>query len=597
MDPEPQSPRRHNHLYSLRVQAIIWLLLPFALTLGLILVVSAVAYQQVVGSLIIARDQELATVAAQRVSEKLDNYANILAVLSNDPGLIAADPAQRDRVLNDASLQLEPFDAGVFVLDASGRVVTAYPDSKQSVTPVNLDPYFRSVRASHAPAFSDILDQPGSADSLIAVLVPILTPTGDFAGALVGAFGLENRQLGEGIVSGLRIGEEGQAYLVDRQGRVIYHPDPALSGRDVRANLIVQRVLQGGRGALVSQEDGVQSVFGYATVPVSGWGLVTQESLETLINPVRPYVGTVLLVLGLGLLFGLFWLPLGARRITRPIDRLVQAAEQLATGHDAVDVDGGTIQELQVLADSFNAMAQQIERSRAGQRKYVAMVTRSQEDERRRIARELHDGTVQALVAIGRRLELIAQRSQDPATVDALAAVRQQVSDAASEVRRFSRELRPLVLEDLGLAPALRYLSNQHAEQFGTPVNLVVHGSLYGLAPDQELVLFRIYQETLTNVSKHAHATRVDALLEVDAEGLSLEVTDDGQGFEATTVPTDLAQRGHFGLMGIQERVQLLGGRLTIESAPQHGTRVSVWLPHEAGDWEYEVGGTEATQP
>lgn len=581
MDPESHAPRRHGNLYSLRVQAIIWLLLPFAVTLGLILVVSAVAYQQVVGSLIIARDQELATVAAQRVSERLDNYANILSVLSNDPGLAAADPAQRYRVLNDASLQLEPFDAGVYVMDASGRIVTSYPNSAQTTTPVNLDPYFRSVRASRAPAFSDILDQPDSADSLIVVLVPILSSTGDFSGALVGAFGLENRQLGQGIISGLRIGEEGQAYLVDRQGRVIFHPDPALSGRDVRSRPVVQRVLQGERGALVSTDAGAQSVFGYATVPVSGWGLVTQESFETLINPVRPYVGTVLLVLGLGLLFGLFWLPLGAQRITRPIDRLVQAAARLAAGREVVHVDGGTIQELQVLADSFNDMAQQIERSRAGQRRYVAMVTRSQEDERRRIARELHDGTVQALVAIGRRLELVAQRSQDPETVSELVAVRQQVSDAASEVRRFSRELRPLVLEDLGLVAALRYLSNQHAEQYGTPVNLTVHGSLRGLPPDQELVLFRIYQEALTNVSKHAEATRVDALLERDAEGLSLEVVDDGQGFEATTVPTDLAQRGHFGLMGIQERVQLLGGRLTIESTPGHGTRVSIWLPQE----------------
>lgn len=579
MDPEPHAARRHSNLYSLRVQAIIWLLLPFALTLGLILVVSAVAYQQVVGSLIIARDQELATVAAQRVSEKLDNYANILAVLSNDPGLASDDPTQHYRVLNDASLQLEPFDAGVYVMDASGRIITAYPDAAQTATPINLDPYFRSVRTTRAPAFSDILDQPGAADSLIVVLVPILTGTGDFAGALVGAFGLENRQLGEGILSGLRIGEEGQAYLVDRQGRVIFHPDPGLSGRDVRARPVVQRVLQGERGALVSEDAGRQSVFGYATVPVSGWGLVTQESFETLIDPIRPYVGTVLLVLGLGLLFGLFWLPLGARRITRPIDRLVQAAARLASGREGIHVDGGTIQELQVLADSFNDMAQQIERSRAGQRRYVAMVTRSQEDERRRIARELHDGTVQALVAIGRRLELIAQHSQDPGMLSELAAVRQQVSEAANEVRRFSRELRPLVLEDLGLVAALRYLSNQHTEQFGTPVNLTVHGTLRGLPADQELVLFRIYQETLTNISKHAQATRVDALLEVDAEGLTMEVVDDGLGFEAEMAPTDLAQRGHFGLMGIQERVQLLGGRLAIESTPGRGTQVSIWLP------------------
>jgi len=567
-----------DRLSSLRVQAVLWLLLPFALMLLVILAVSTLAYQQVVASLIIARDREIAAVAAERISERLENYADVLTVLSNDPGLRAEDAARRMTVLRGAAEQLAPFDGGVFVLDASGRAITNMAPAGITQAPVNLEPYFRSVRALQVPAFSDILDQPGQADSVMAVLVPISRPAGDAVGALVGVFQLKNQQLGSDIRR-LRIGDKGVAYLVDRQGRAIYHPDAALLGQDLRGEAVVRQVLQGDQNALVADAGGEQVVYGYASVAASGWGLITRESFATLTAPVRPYLGTALLALGLGLLLGLFWLPLGARRITEPINRLASQAARLAAGAEVAHVDGGTIRELQTLAAAFDDMAQQIAASRAAQRSYVAAVTRTQEEERRRIARELHDGTVQALVAVGRRLEYLEGVAQDPELGSQLTALRHQVGDAAAEVRRFSRELRPLVLEDLGLVPALRYLSSQLGEQDGIEVNLTVRGAVAGLDSDQELVLFRIFQETLTNISKHAQATAVNALVESDAEGVLLQVSDNGRGFNQPFSTNEFARGGHFGLMGIQERAQLLGGRLELESRPGKGTTVRVWLP------------------
>ncbi len=576
--PKPPHGLTTDRLSSLRVQSVLWLLLPFALMLLIILAVSTLAYQQVVVSLIIARDREIAAVAAERISERLENYADILTVLSNDPGLRADDAARRMAVLRGAAEQLAPFDGGVFVLDASGQAITKMAPAGITEAPVNLEPYFRSVRALQVPAFSDILDQPGQADSVMAVLVPISGPADDAVGALVGVFQLKSQQLG-GDIRRLRIGDKGVAYLVDRQGRAIYHPDATLLGQDLRGEPVVRQVLQGDQNALVADAGGEQVVYGYASVAASGWGLITRESFATLTAPVRPYLGTALLVLALGLILGLFWLPLGARRITEPINRLASQAVRLAAGADVAHVDGGTIRELQTLAAAFNDMAQQIAASRAAQRSYVAAVTRTQEEERRRIARELHDGTVQALVAVGRRLEYLEGAAQEPELVSQLTALRHQVGDAAAEVRRFSRELRPLVLEDLGLAPALRYLSNQLSEQDGIEVNLTVRGALGGLNGDQELVLFRIFQEALTNISKHAQATVVDALVESDAEGVLLQVSDNGRGFTQPTSTNEFARSGHFGLMGIQERAQLLGGRLELHSRPGKGTTVRIWLP------------------
>ncbi len=581
---KPSADRAHSphflsdRLNSLRVQAVLWLLLPFALLLLIILAVTTLAYQQVVNSLIIARDREIAMVAAERISEKLQNYADILTVLGNDPGLRADDDARRLVVLRGASEQLAPFDGGVFILDASGQLVASLAPAGVNQAPVNLEPYFRSVRTLQVPAFSDILDQPDQADSVLAVLAPIGGPTGDVVGALVGVFQLKNQQLG-GDIRRLRIGERGLAYLVDRQGRAIYHPDASLLGQDLRREAVVQRALQGDHNALVATAGDEQVVYGYASVAVSGWGLITRESFAALTAPVRPYLGAALLALGLGLLLGLFWLALGAQRITEPINRLAAQAVRLAAGAEVTHVDGGAIRELQTLAQAFDDMAQQVAGSRAAQRSYVAELTRTQEDERRRIARELHDGTVQALVAIGRRLEYLEGSAQNPELVGQLAALRQEVGTAAAEARRFSRELRPLALEDLGLTPALRNLANQLHEQHGIQVTLTARGALRGLTGDQELALFRIFQETLTNVAKHAQATEVSALLESDAEGVLLQVSDNGRGFAQALSTDEFARRGQFGLIGIQERAQRLGGRLELESQPGQGATVRVWLP------------------
>lgn len=581
---KPSADRAHSphflsdRLNSLRVQAVLWLLLPFALLLLIILAVTTLAYQQVVNSLIIARDREIAMVAAERISEKLQNYADILTVLGNDPGLRADDDARRLVVLRGASEQLAPFDGGVFILDASGQLVASLAPAGVNQAPVNLEPYFRSVRTLQVPAFSDILDQPDQADSVLAVLAPIGGPTGDVVGALVGVFQLKNQQLG-GDIRRLRIGERGLAYLVDRQGRAIYHPDASLLGQDLRREAVVQRALQGDHNALVATAGDEQVVYGYASVAVSGWGLITRESFAALTAPVRPYLGAALLALGLGLLLGLFWLALGAQRITEPINRLAAQAVRLAAGAEVTHVDGGAIRELQTLAQAFDDMAQQVAGSRAAQRSYVAELTRTQEDERRRIARELHDGTVQALVAIGRRLEYLEGSAQNPELVGQLAALRQEVGTAAAEARRFSRELRPLALEDLGLTPALRNLANQLHEQHGIQVTLTARGAPRGLTGDQELALFRIFQETLTNVAKHAQATEVSALLESDAEGVLLQVSDNGRGFAQALSTDEFARRGHFGLIGIQERAQRLGGRLELESQPGQGATVRVWLP------------------
>ncbi|HKQ61014.1 MAG TPA: ATP-binding protein, partial [Candidatus Polarisedimenticolaceae bacterium] len=212
--------------------------------------------------------------------------------------------------------------------------------------------------------------------------------------------------------------------------------------------------------------------------------------------------------------------------------------------------------------------AELAERERARQRLLGQVIT-AQEEERKRLARELHDETCQTLAALALRLDL-AQASPE---LRALAA------RCLDELRRLIHDLRPAVLDDLGLVPALRWYAERRLAAAGMTVRFEVGPLPERLPPALETALFRAVQELLNNVGRHAGAERV--LVQVAAEGgrLVLEVEDDGAGFDPAAVrPARDEQRG-LGLLGVHERVELFGGTLRVESAPGEGTRVVLEVP------------------
>ncbi len=221
----------------------------------------------------------------------------------------------------------------------------------------------------------------------------------------------------------------------------------------------------------------------------------------------------------------------------------------------------------------------QARRRQAELQDYAALVIRAQEDERRRLSRELHDDTAQALIALSRGLEALA---------DARSAKRTQADDARwvedlreladrslESVRRACRDLRPSVLDDLGLAAALDWLA-QGTVQRGLPCTLRIEGAAVPVPGEAELVFFRIAQEALTNVWRHAQASHAEVLLAYEPERLRLRVQDNGRAFDPAQ---ERSRRGRgLGLLGIRERASLVGAELDITSAPGQGTAVEVRL-------------------
>ncbi|MCX5998750.1 MAG: PAS domain-containing sensor histidine kinase [Chloroflexi bacterium] len=241
----------------------------------------------------------------------------------------------------------------------------------------------------------------------------------------------------------------------------------------------------------------------------------------------------------------------------------------------------GTVTSAGVVADLTQAKRRQAERQQLQEvlRFYAGHVVTAQEEERTRIARELHDDTIQQLLLVCHRLQDIAAGSHGRLPKRAqnhLESVSVFVERIINEVRGFTRDLRPPVLDDMGLVSALRWLAGRLASEDGPCIEVRVAGEERRLRADTESALFRIVQEALNNVRRHAGATKAVVGIEFGGEQVTVSITDDGGGFNMPAKIIDFASQGKLGLLGLTERVHMLNGQCRIESEPGKGTTVSI---------------------
>ena len=204
-------------------------------------------------------------------------------------------------------------------------------------------------------------------------------------------------------------------------------------------------------------------------------------------------------------------------------------------------------------------------------------LVRAQEEERKRIARELHDDTAQELLVISRWLDLTSAEDYLPEKRNSyIEELRQKIAKVLDGVRRFSQDLRPSILDDLGLIPSLEWLISDLSQNFGVDIAIAVLGKVRRFPPEVELTLFRIAQEALRNVCKHSKASKAWINIEFGATKTALTIQDNGKGFNLSEKIEDLAITGKLGLIGMQERALLIDGKLTIRSEPGKGTTVII---------------------
>jgi len=247
------------------------------------------------------------------------------------------------------------------------------------------------------------------------------------------------------------------------------------------------------------------------------------------------------------------------------------AVDQRIPGEEMPDPDFRTVVE------SFSAM---LDRMAHESRAYAAKVFESIEDERRRIGRELHDETSQSLAAALLNLDMAEKTmGSDIASLEQVVAARDIVHHCLGQLRLLIYDLRPSMLDDFGLAPAIRWYVETHSQTSGLRVVTDIDGVAERLPPALETAVYRIVQESMSNVIRHAHATRAVLHVNTTPDQVSLSVSDNGIGFDPTALAHASDGLGGVGLLSIRERVEALDGSVTIYSVRDRGTQIQVLIP------------------
>ncbi len=285
------------------------------------------------------------------------------------------------------------------------------------------------------------------------------------------------------------------------------------------------------------------------------------------------------------------------RAAFRSLISLERTATAVRQGDLTVRAEPASFGDPQVahLAETFNATLDELARDRGELRSLASQVIRAQEEERKRISRELHDDTAQVLFA--QLLRLTALKASPNLEVSrAAGALEGSTAEALEGVRRLALELRPPALDDLGLLAALGDLAQRFGEQLGIPVDYQARGPRGRLPAEVELVLYRVAQEALTNVAKHARASHVWIDLDRTLEDVSISVRDDGRGFDPAAATASDGRGIGLGLFGMEERVALVGGKFKIWPRRGGGTEIFAFIPlsHGAGQERQTPPGTTA---
>lgn len=372
------------------------------------------------------------------------------------------------------------------------------------------------------------------------------------------------------------------AFVLDEEGAVLAHT----FGDEIPSGLpAANAVSPGGSHRTVTLETGEGLVWDTAVPILNGQAGVARVGLseQSVMTIVDLLTGQILLTMvlvssaGIAAAILLTWL------VTRPILELKEATQAVGRGDFSRRVHPWANDEIGGLAEAFNAMTAdlaQAERERLERdhlrSQLLEKVIAAQEEERRRIARELHDETGQSLTSLLVRLQTMNRRCPLPELKTQIDELRQLVVETLDDVHNMALELRPSVLDDLGLEAALERYVHDYRRRHPLGVDLVVVGiEEQRLPPAVETALYRIVQEGLTNVARHARAQTASVLLERRNGRVRAIIEDDGLGFE----PVEMVADGRLGLYGMQERAELLDGTLTIESKKGQGTSVYVEVP------------------
>lgn len=545
-------------------------------------------------------EQQLSTASllAAQVNHEIEDRIGGLESVSNrvTPALLG-NTAALQGLLENLPLLQRMFNLGVFATRLDGTVIADVPASSGRI---GLNFGDRDYMVAILKQGQPVISRPASGiggSPFFVLAVPINDAQGNMIGVLAGATDLGKPNFMDKIMD-KRYGKTGGYFLAAPQYRLnIAATDKSRVMQALPAPGIspaIDRFVQGYEGTLVYVNQlGVEVLVSARNVPAAGWKMVVNLPTTEAFAPIRAMQQNMLtaaIVISLLAAVLTWWIlrrqlaPLLATVETLAVLSDTDAPRQLMpiTSRDEVGrLIGGFNRLLERIAqrdaalrESGLALSKHAEQLQALSRRVMEV----QEAERRRLAIELHDELGQALTAI--KFNLQAHDRLNGQTPAELNAENIHIVEAAlQQVRRLALALRPSMLDDLGLVPALRWIAEQTEARGDLVVRLQATKLQSRLTPEVETVCFRIVQESLTNILRHAQARLVEIEVSQDADTLVLCVQDDGCGFDPAAIQGHALAVSSMGLLGMRERATLVGGQLDVQSAPGQGCKVRLCCP------------------
>jgi signal transduction histidine kinase len=555
----------------LPLQLFVLTILPLTALLLIIAFGSLFLHQRAMRRLVGERDERATRAAASAISEQLKHREAATRSLA----LRAADLGNPEHVLADAIFLLPDFDGGLALLDSKSGLLSTSNDRatwELTVLPQHLA---QTSIAPHTAIFSGPFADPISGQEMMLVMAT--TPGGITAAGAFSPASLAEKALADIFANE----DQAAALLTDGNGRLLFQVgDFHEPGSDLSAYAGVADALRGDSGTIYLTDSGDEQVVAFSPIAPLNWALVIKEPWQAVTDPLLRATEWAPLVLAPVLIIALIGLMFGLRQIVQPLQALEKKAADLGWGnYEAIEEPVGGINEIQRLQTELVHMAHKVKLAQQSLRGYLGAVTTGQEEERHRLARDLHDDTIQSLIALNQRIQLAQLTAPDEPTAAQLSEMQHMTGQTIGDLRRLTRDLRPIYLEDLGLVTALNMLARDTSQALNIPVEFQDSGRERRLPVDVELAFYRIGQEALSNVARHAQASCAELHLAFAKDDTILSIRDDGCGFTVPESPAEMAASGHFGLLGIQERAEIIGARLLIDSSPGKGAHLTISLP------------------
>lgn len=562
----------------LSVQVVALLILPVTILVLVIAFGSTTLHHNAMRTLVGERNERAARTVATAINAQLLHRADFIQSLA----LRGQDRVSLSEVLDSSAFLDQEFDIGLAFFNPNGSLAVSRGDVEIWDTFLDASDLIEGREVDNSGAhvqFTKAIPIPKSDHFVIFVY----TTYGDDNPIAVGAFSVASIAY-QSLASAFNPGDHGSAILVDRDQQVLYAIGDVNLNHLAAGHPGMGEALAGNSGATYSPALDSEHVIAFSQIPLTGWAVLIEEPWESVANPLLNTTQLAPLVLVPVLILAMIALWLGARQIVQPLQSLENRAVKLAWGDfEAIEDPVGGIEEINRLQRTLIHMAHKVKGAQQALRGYIGAITIGQEEERRRLARELHDDTIQSLIALDQRVQLARMSQTDENTAGQLAEIHALTGQAIQDLRRMTRDLRPVYLEDLGLVSALDMLARETQDLLDIPVGFQAIGLERRFSAEEELALYRIAQESLSNISKHAEASRASMIINFTPSITTLTVLDDGCGFVIPQSPAEFAPKGHFGLLGLHERAELIGANLNIYSSPGQGTRVVVSLPAQKG--------------